>query len=181
MGKQAKGRGLDNEGSEEEEANGQRQTQSEVVSNPKDSSAYQARNKVRERESKGKDGREAQKLIVKPRPSRSGRDSSPLPKSRQVGCEGSGVNSDMTGGSTHRTKDRPASKGKAQVAGAKPGPSKTSRTKGQNAKRVPQESRERSDNGSDKQQRRPKRTRRAPTQFPEESPQVALADKRKRK
>ncbi|KIK71900.1 hypothetical protein PAXRUDRAFT_22664 [Paxillus rubicundulus Ve08.2h10] len=108
-------------------------------------------------------------------------DSSALPKSRQVGSKGSGVNSDMAGGSTHRTEDRLASKGKRQVAGAKPGPSKMSGTKGQNARRVPQESQERSDNGSDKQQRRPKRTQRAPTRFPEESPQVALVDKRKRK
>ncbi|KIK72468.1 hypothetical protein PAXRUDRAFT_21953, partial [Paxillus rubicundulus Ve08.2h10] len=59
MGRQAKGRGLDNQGSEEEEADGRRQTRSEVVSNPKDSGAYQARNKVQERESNGKDGQEA--------------------------------------------------------------------------------------------------------------------------
>ncbi|KIK72288.1 hypothetical protein PAXRUDRAFT_22160 [Paxillus rubicundulus Ve08.2h10] len=147
MGKQAKGRGLDDEGSEEEEADGRRQTRSEVVSNPKDSSVYQARKIVQERKSDGKDGQEAQKPIVKPRPSRSHWDSSVLPKSRQVGSEGSGVNSDMAGGSTHRTEDRPAGKGKTQVAGAKPGPSSTSGTKGRNAKRVPQESGERSDNG----------------------------------
>ncbi|KIK72600.1 hypothetical protein PAXRUDRAFT_21793 [Paxillus rubicundulus Ve08.2h10] len=121
MGKQAKGRGLDNQGSEEEEANDQRRTQSEVVSNPKDFGAYQARNNVQERESNGKDGQEAQKPIVKPRPSRSHWDSSALPKSRQVGSEGSGVNSDMAGGSTHRTKDRPAGKGKTQGTPGKSG------------------------------------------------------------
>ncbi|KIK73004.1 hypothetical protein PAXRUDRAFT_21333 [Paxillus rubicundulus Ve08.2h10] len=185
MGKQARGRGLQDEGSEEEEADGRRWTWSEVVCNPKDSSAYQARNKVRERDSNGKDGREAQKPIVKPRPGRSRQDSSALPKSRQVGSEQSGVNSDMAGAPTHRTEDRPAGKGKRQVAGAKPGPSMASGTKGQNARRVPRESQERLDNdiylSSDKQQRRPKQTQRVPTQFPEESPQVALADKRKRK
>ncbi|KIK73392.1 hypothetical protein PAXRUDRAFT_20910 [Paxillus rubicundulus Ve08.2h10] len=163
MGKQARGRGLDDEGSEEEEANGRRRTQSEVVCNPKDSGMQQARNKVQEKKSNGKDGQEAPKLIMQPRPGRSCWDSSALPKSRQVGSEGSGVNSDMAGGSTHRTEDRPTGKGKRQVAGAKAGPSKTSGTKGRNAKRVPQESQERSDNGSDKQQRRPKQTRRAPT------------------
>ncbi|KIK74662.1 hypothetical protein PAXRUDRAFT_19649 [Paxillus rubicundulus Ve08.2h10] len=46
MGKQARSRGPDNEGSEEEEANVQRQTQSEVVCNPKDSGMQQVRNKV---------------------------------------------------------------------------------------------------------------------------------------
>ncbi|KIK71988.1 hypothetical protein PAXRUDRAFT_22542 [Paxillus rubicundulus Ve08.2h10] len=46
MGKQARGRGLDDEGSEEEEADGQRQTRSEVVCNPKDSRMQQARKKV---------------------------------------------------------------------------------------------------------------------------------------
>ncbi|KIK71848.1 hypothetical protein PAXRUDRAFT_22740, partial [Paxillus rubicundulus Ve08.2h10] len=84
MGKQAIGRGLDNEGSEEEEADGRRWTQSEAVCNPKDSGAYQARNKIREKKSDGKDGREAQKPIVKPRPGRSRWDSSALPKSRQI-------------------------------------------------------------------------------------------------
>ncbi|KIK72641.1 hypothetical protein PAXRUDRAFT_21756 [Paxillus rubicundulus Ve08.2h10] len=58
MGKQARGRGLDDEGSEEEEADGQRRTQSEAVCDPKDSGAYQARNKVQERDSNGKDGRD---------------------------------------------------------------------------------------------------------------------------
>ncbi|KIK72032.1 hypothetical protein PAXRUDRAFT_22484 [Paxillus rubicundulus Ve08.2h10] len=57
MGKQARGRGLDNEGIEEEEADGQRRTQSEAVCNPKDSGMHQARNKVRERDSDGKYGR----------------------------------------------------------------------------------------------------------------------------
>ncbi|KIK73479.1 hypothetical protein PAXRUDRAFT_20807 [Paxillus rubicundulus Ve08.2h10] len=156
MGKQARGRGLVNEGSEEEEADGRRRTWSEVVSNPKDSSAYQARSKVQERDLDGKDGREALKPIVKPTPGTSRQDSSTLPKSRQVGSEGSRVNSDMAGGSTHRTEDRLAGKGKRQVAGAKPGPSMASRSKGQNAERVPRESQERSNNGSDKQQRRPK-------------------------
>ncbi|KIK71828.1 hypothetical protein PAXRUDRAFT_22775, partial [Paxillus rubicundulus Ve08.2h10] len=42
MGKQARDRGLDDEGSEEEEVNGQMQTRSEAVSNPKDSSMHQA-------------------------------------------------------------------------------------------------------------------------------------------
>ncbi|KIK73902.1 hypothetical protein PAXRUDRAFT_18869 [Paxillus rubicundulus Ve08.2h10] len=46
MGKQARGRGLNDEGSEEEEANGQMQTWSEVVSNLKDASKQQARKKV---------------------------------------------------------------------------------------------------------------------------------------
>ncbi|KIK77384.1 hypothetical protein PAXRUDRAFT_17536 [Paxillus rubicundulus Ve08.2h10] len=46
MGKQARGRGLDDEGSEEKEANGQRWTQSEALCNPKDSGVQQARKKV---------------------------------------------------------------------------------------------------------------------------------------
>ncbi|KIK72941.1 hypothetical protein PAXRUDRAFT_21414, partial [Paxillus rubicundulus Ve08.2h10] len=46
MGKQARGRRLDDEGSEEEEADSQRWTQPEAICNPKDSGAYQARNKV---------------------------------------------------------------------------------------------------------------------------------------
>ncbi|KIK72596.1 hypothetical protein PAXRUDRAFT_21799 [Paxillus rubicundulus Ve08.2h10] len=89
MGKQAKGRGLDDQGSEEEEADGQRQTWSEVVCNPKDSGMQWARKKVQERKSDGKDGREAPKPIAQPRPGRSYWDSSALPKSRQVGSDGS--------------------------------------------------------------------------------------------
>ncbi|KIK72752.1 hypothetical protein PAXRUDRAFT_21625 [Paxillus rubicundulus Ve08.2h10] len=57
MGKQARGRGLDDEGSEEDEADGRRWTRSEAVSNHKDSGMQQARNKVREKKSNGKDGR----------------------------------------------------------------------------------------------------------------------------
>ncbi|KIK73614.1 hypothetical protein PAXRUDRAFT_20668 [Paxillus rubicundulus Ve08.2h10] len=41
---------------------------SEVVSNPKDASKQQARKKVQERKSDGKDGPEAQNQIAKPRP-----------------------------------------------------------------------------------------------------------------
>ncbi|KIK77149.1 hypothetical protein PAXRUDRAFT_17686 [Paxillus rubicundulus Ve08.2h10] len=127
---QARGRGLVDEGSEEEEANGQRRTRSEAVSNPKDSGVQQARKIVRERKSDGKDGREAPKPIAKPTPGRSRQDCSALQKSRQVGSEGSRVNSYMDGGSTHRTEDRPTGKGKTQVAGSKLGPSSTSGTKG---------------------------------------------------
>ncbi|KIK74063.1 hypothetical protein PAXRUDRAFT_20251 [Paxillus rubicundulus Ve08.2h10] len=130
MGKQTRGRGLDDEGSEEEEADGQRWTRSELVCNPKDSSVQQARKMVQERKSNFEDGQEAPKPIAQPRPGRFRQDSYALPKSRQVGCEGSGVNSDMAGGSIHRTEDRPTIKGKRQVAGAKPGPSTTSGTKG---------------------------------------------------
>ncbi|KIK72266.1 hypothetical protein PAXRUDRAFT_22188 [Paxillus rubicundulus Ve08.2h10] len=83
MGKQARGRGLVKEGSEEEEADGRRRTWSEVVSNPKDSRVQRARKIVREKKSNGKDGQEAPKPIAKPRPGRSRRDSSTLPKSRQ--------------------------------------------------------------------------------------------------
>ncbi|KIK76138.1 hypothetical protein PAXRUDRAFT_18419 [Paxillus rubicundulus Ve08.2h10] len=58
MGKQARGRGLDDEGVDEEEANCQRWTWSEVVGNPKDSGKQQARNKVQERKSDGEDGQD---------------------------------------------------------------------------------------------------------------------------
>ncbi|KIK72507.1 hypothetical protein PAXRUDRAFT_21908 [Paxillus rubicundulus Ve08.2h10] len=58
--------------------------------------------------------------------------------------------------STTRTDDRHPGKWKRKLAGEKPGPSSTSRTKGQKADRVPPKSQERSNNGSDKQQRRPK-------------------------
>ncbi|KIK71942.1 hypothetical protein PAXRUDRAFT_22606 [Paxillus rubicundulus Ve08.2h10] len=85
----------------------------------------------------------------------------------------------MAGGSTPRTNNRLTSKGKRQVAGAKAGPSTTSGTKGLNAERVPQESGERLDNGLDKQPQRPKQTQKVPTQFPQESPQVAMVEKRK--
>ncbi|KIK75329.1 hypothetical protein PAXRUDRAFT_19095 [Paxillus rubicundulus Ve08.2h10] len=82
MGKQARGRGLDDEGSEKEEADGRRQTQSEVVCNPKDSGVQQARKKVRKRKPDGKDAQEAPKPIAQPRPSRSCQDGSTCPESR---------------------------------------------------------------------------------------------------
>ncbi|KIK71767.1 hypothetical protein PAXRUDRAFT_22860 [Paxillus rubicundulus Ve08.2h10] len=56
MGKQARGKGQDDEGREEGEADGQRWTQSEVVCNPKDSGMQKARKKDQERESDGEDG-----------------------------------------------------------------------------------------------------------------------------
>ncbi|KIK74287.1 hypothetical protein PAXRUDRAFT_20031 [Paxillus rubicundulus Ve08.2h10] len=58
MGKQARGRGLDDEGGDEEEANCQRKTLSEVVSSPKDSGNQQARKKVQQRKSDGEDAQD---------------------------------------------------------------------------------------------------------------------------
>ncbi|KIK72782.1 hypothetical protein PAXRUDRAFT_21589 [Paxillus rubicundulus Ve08.2h10] len=58
MGKQARGRGLDDEGGDEEEADFRRWTQSEMVGNPKDSGNQQARKKVRERKSDGEDAQD---------------------------------------------------------------------------------------------------------------------------
>ncbi|KIK74556.1 hypothetical protein PAXRUDRAFT_19758 [Paxillus rubicundulus Ve08.2h10] len=58
MGKQARGRGLDDEGGGEEEADGQRQTRSEAVGNPKDPGKQQARKKVQQRKSDGEDAQD---------------------------------------------------------------------------------------------------------------------------
>ncbi|KIK72038.1 hypothetical protein PAXRUDRAFT_22477 [Paxillus rubicundulus Ve08.2h10] len=58
ISKQARGRGLDDEGDEEEEADGQRRTWSEVLGDPKDSSKQQARKKVWQRKSDGEDSQD---------------------------------------------------------------------------------------------------------------------------